>query len=169
MDFRKRLSKSGAIDELTKMGDGLASNTAAFKALVDIYIEGPYKLTHRAAHVLNVMHARDPSLMGKYLKKIIGHLSTPGVHDAYRRNTIRMLQWIDIPRSLQGWVLDICFSYLQDKKEAIAIKVFSMSVIDKIGQGKPSLLNELRIVVEDQLPYAGPAFRSRARRILKSG
>lgn len=168
MDLRKHLSRSGAIGELTKMGDDLGSNIPLFKALVDIYIEGPYELTHRAAHVINIITARYPQMIQPHLKRIITHLEKPGVHDAYRRNTIRMLQWIELPRIFQGLILDICFRYLQDKKEAIAIKVFSMSVISKIASDEPSLLAELSIILEDQLPYAGPAFRSRAAKVLRA-
>ncbi|MEJ7645777.1 MAG: hypothetical protein WKF87_14380 [Chryseolinea sp.] len=166
MDLRKRLSKSGAVGELTRIADDLRVDKALFKELIEVYIAGPHGLTHRAAHVINFIAARDPHLLRPHLRRIIKQLDVLEVHDAYRRNTIRMLQWIDIPEYLQGRILDLCFKYLLDKKEAIAIRVFSMSVINRIAQGEDSLTRELKLVVEDQLPYAGPAFRSRAKKVL---
>lgn len=102
-----------------------------------------------------------------YLGKILVKLRKPDVTDAVKRNTVRLLQFIDIPRKYQGAVAELCFQYLENKKEAVAIKVFSMTVLSKIAEDKPELRNELNIIIEDQLPYATSAFVSRAKKILK--
>ena len=60
----------------------------------------------------------------------------------------------------------ICFSFLQNPKEPIAVRVFSMTVLAQIAKKQPGLKKELTLMIEDQLPYAGPAFRSRARKVL---
>ncbi len=62
---------------------------------------------------------------------------------------------------------DSCFTFLSDPKEPIAVKVFSMSVLANITKKQPELRDELRIVIEDQLPYSTPAFKSRGGKILK--
>ena len=86
---------------------------------------------------------------------------------AIKRNTIRMFQFVPIPAGRQGQIIDIAFHLLQDKRETIAVKVFAMTVLENLSVKSPELGQELRIILEDQLPYAGPAFRSRASKILK--
>lgn len=102
-----------------------------------------------------------------HLKVILNYLKKPGIHDAVKRNTMRLLQFIDIPKRYQGQVAGICFGYLQDAKEPVAIKAFSMTVLASIARQNPDLRQELAIVIEDQLPYGSPAFVSRGRKVLK--
>jgi len=42
-----------------------------------------------------------------------------------------------------------------------------MTVLHQLIQTIPDLKKELKIILEDQLPYASPAFTVRARKILK--
>jgi hypothetical protein len=78
-----------------------------------------------------------------------------------------MFQFVPIPTDRQGQIMDIAFCFLRDKRETIAVKVFAMTVLENLSVDSPELGQELRIIIEDQLPYAGPAFRSRASKILK--
>ncbi|HXX64670.1 MAG TPA: hypothetical protein VEO56_12815, partial [Bacteroidota bacterium] len=49
----------------------------------------------------------------------------------------------------------------------VAIKALSLSVIARIARREPELQRELRLVIEQQLPYAGAAIRARARHVLR--
>jgi hypothetical protein len=42
-----------------------------------------------------------------------------------------------------------------------------MTVLYRLIEKEPDLKKELRIILEDELPYASPAFVSRARKILQ--
>jgi hypothetical protein len=109
---------------------------------------------------------RHPELIYPHLKKILQYVVTPGVHDAVRRNTVRLLQYIDLPPEFHGQVAEICFGFLQQKNIPVAVKVFSMTVLSRICSTEPDLQRELRIIIEDQLPYASAGFISRAKKIL---
>jgi len=167
MDLRTALRKEHSKFQTTKIADYVGINRARFKQLVDVYLAGPYRITQRAAWALSLCVERVPGLLGPHLGPILDHLGTPGVHDAAKRNTVRLLQFIDIPKKYHGKVVDLCFGYLSSKKEPVAVKVFSMSVLKTLVQNEPDLRREFRLVIEDQLPYASPAFRSRASKVLK--
>ena len=146
----------------------VGKNPARFAELVSVFLKGPYRVTQRAAWPLSYCVEQHPELVKVHLKKIILNLKTPGVHHAVKRNTLRLLQFIDIPKSMQGFVADVSFRFLSDPKEPIAVKVFSMEVLSKIAQQQPEIERELRLIIEDQLPYAGPAFLSRARKVMRN-
>lgn len=167
MDFRDSLQKEHSRSQTTKIADYVGFNRARFKKLVDVYLAGPYRITQRAAWPLSLCVERHPGLIGPHLTQILNHAVKPNVHDAVKRNTVRLLQFIDIPLKYRGRVADLCFGYLQNRKEAIAIRVFSMTVLSNLGMKEPDLLKELVLLIEDELPYASPAFRSRAQRTLK--
>ncbi|MBM2840585.1 MAG: hypothetical protein HW412_1113 [Bacteroidetes bacterium] len=102
-----------------------------------------------------------------YLGKMIKRMQEPGVHDAVRRNVIRILQFIEIQDRLLGEVATVCFRYLASPNEPIAVKVFSMTVLGTIAQKEPDIKNELRLVTEQQLSTGSMGFCSRAKRVMR--
>jgi hypothetical protein len=89
------------------------------------------------------------------------------VHDAVKRNVVRLLQFIEIPKQLQGLTADICFRFFHNKREPIAVRVFSMTVLSNLAKKLPELKNELIPLIEDQLPYGSAGFISRGRKVLR--
>ena len=94
-------------------------------------------------------------------------LDKKDAHVAVKRNIMRLLQDIEIPKQLYGTITDKSFMLL-DPKETIAVRVFSMTVLANIAKQEPDLKKELRIVIEDQLLYASAGFLSRAKKVLKA-
>lgn len=167
MDITRELMRSHSRLQATKVADYVKDRPAQFKQLIDIYLAGPYRITQRAAWPLSLAVEHNPLLVKPYLGKLLRFLRKPGIHDAVKRNTMRLLQYIEIPARYHGDVTDLCFQYLQDRKEAIAIRAFAMTVVFSIIRHEADLCKELRIILEDEMPYAKPAFTSRAKRILK--
>ena len=166
MDFRDSLQKEHSKAQTIKIADYVGVNRTYFKKLVEVYLAGPYRITQRAAWPLSLCVERHPELILPHLTQILIHAAKPNVHDAVKRNTVRLLQFIEIPARCFGKVADLCFGYLQNRKEAIAIRVFSMTVLSKLCVKLPELRKELEFLIEGELPYASPAFRARARRTL---
>jgi hypothetical protein len=167
MDFRDRLQKEHSKNQTIKIADYVGFNKARFKELIDIYLAGPYRITQRAAWPISLCVERHPELILPHLGLILKFAARPGVHDAVKRNTVRLLQFIEIPRRYWGPVAELCFGYLKDRKQAIAIRVFSMTVLSGLVSREPDLRQELKLLIEDELPYGSPAFRSRASRTLR--
>lgn len=167
MDLKKIILKEHNKATALKVADYVGNNTSRFKLLVNIYLEGPYRVTQRAAWPLSLGVERHPELIKPHLVTILDYAAKPGVHDAVKRNTVRLLQFIEIPKKYHGKVLELCFDFLQSKKEPVAVKVFSMTVIANLVKNEPDLKKELKIIIEDQLPYTTAAFASRARKVLK--
>ena len=138
-----------------------------FEELVNIFLKGPYRVTQRSGWPLSYCVELHPELIKPHLKRIIKNLEHQGLHDSVKRNTVRLMQFIDIPRPLQGTAANVCFEFLTDPKEPIAVKVFSMTVLSHIARRQPELKKELRIIIEDQLPFSSAGFKVRAREILK--
>ncbi len=167
MDLKKEILKEHSKAQAHKLTDYVGNSRTRFKALVEVYLGGPYRVTQRAAWPLSICAERSPNLILPHLKKLLDFLSKPDIHDSVKRNTIRLLQFIDIPKRNYGQVTELCFKYLQSKNEPIAVKVFSMTVLSKIIKDEPDLRNELKMIIEDQMPYASAGFVSRGKKILR--
>ena len=60
------------------------------------------------------------------------------------------------------------FDFIQSPETPIAVKAFSLSILSNLSADYPEIRSELRLIIEQQWEHATPAFRSRARKILKS-
>jgi hypothetical protein len=168
MDLRKEIVKEHSKVQAQKIVTYIGNSPTRFKDLVTIFLAGPYRVTQRAAWPLAICVEHHPKLVAPHLVSLLKQLEKPGIHDAVKRNTIRLLQHIEIPKSLHGRVADLCFRYLSNNEENIAVRVFSMSVLEVITQERPELKRELQLIIEDHLPFASPGYLSRARKVLKN-
>jgi len=167
MNLVETLAKGHSKAQCDRIVKYIGNDPGRFKALVAVFLAGPYRITQRAAWPLSYCVEDHPQLIHPHLKAIIRNLKSPGLHNAVKRNTVRLMQFIAIPRSLQGQAAAICFEFFQNPREPVAVRVFSMSVLARIAEDQPELKNELKIMIEDQLPFGTAGFLSRARRVLK--
>ena len=168
MDLRRTLEREHSKPAVNKIVRYVGDSREKFSELLDIFLEGPYRITQRAAWPLTYCAEAHPEIVKGKLGILLRYLEKENIHDAVRRNTIRMLQFVEIPANLHGRVASICLTYLKDNKQPVAIRVFSMTVLGRLAESYPELRQELRVMIEDHLPYAQPAFISRGRKILKA-
>lgn len=167
MDIKKALLAEHSRIQMDKIARFIGKDSLKFKILMSLFFSNNTILNQRAAWVMCLCFENSPSLITPYLKKIIYNLEKD-VHDAVKRNTVKILQDIEIPESLLGKTADTCFTLLSNSSEALAVKVFSMSVLLNITKKEPDLKNELKILIENQLPYASAGFLSRGKKVLKA-
>jgi hypothetical protein len=167
MDLKKAIFKEHSRKQAHKIADYVGNNPLRFKQLVEVFAAGPFRVSQRASWPLSTCIERHPHLLKPHFKTILGMLNKPGTHDAVRRNIVRLLQFVDVPKRYQGMAIDRCFELLVNPKMPVAIRAFSMTVLANLIKEEKDLQRELRIVLEDQLPYGSPGFVSRARKVLK--
>lgn len=138
-----------------------------FARLFDLFKNGDRRIAQRSAWSVSYCAEKCPKLIYPYCREMVDYLKVPGIHDSIKRNILRTFQGIDIPAELEGDLLELCFGYLLDRKEAVAIRVFSMQIIANLSKKYPEIRNDLKVIIEDELPYAKPGFVSRGRKILR--
>jgi hypothetical protein len=80
---------------------------------------------------------------------------------------LRLLQDREIPDTVLEEAADVGFKIMESKGEPIAVKVFAMTMLANICKKVPELKNELKLIIEDQMPYGSAGFRSRGGKILR--
>src|SRR4051812_17714982 len=99
-NLKEDILKEHSKKQCDKVVAYIGSNTARFAELVNMFLEGPYRITQRAAWPLFCCVEKSPALIKPHLKKILNYSIKPGVHDAVKRNVVRLLQFIEIPKPL---------------------------------------------------------------------
>jgi hypothetical protein len=166
MDLKAELLSEHSKRQTMKIVSYIGNDNDLFKVLMDLFFKGPYRVTQRAAWVVGCCADNEPGLIIPYLEPLLKNLQG-NVHDAVKRNTVRLLENVDIPGDLLGIAAHTCFRFLNSADEAVAVRVYSMSVLLNICKKEPELKEELRLCIESQLPYASAAFTSRGQKILK--
>ncbi|MBX2840868.1 MAG: hypothetical protein KTR26_03800 [Flammeovirgaceae bacterium] len=166
MDLKEELLREYNKEHVVFLANYIGNDKEKFAELTDLFLHSEMRVTQRASWVVGHCADLHPELIHPHLTNLVNNLRN-NIHDAVKRNTIRILQDIEIPEDLIGDVADICFEFLQSNKETIAIKVFSMTVLFNITKSIPELKNELKVIIEDQMPYGSAGFKSRGRKILK--
>ncbi len=166
MDIKKELLKEHSKAQAEYIANFIGNDAAKFEELMRLFMSSHYRTNQRSAWVLSKCADKYPELIAPHIEPLIKNLKED-IHVAVKRNTLRVLQEIEIPKDLWGLTVDICFNTLASNQEPIAVKVFAMSVLHNIAQKEPDLKNELKMIIEDQLPYGSAGFKSRAKKILK--
>ncbi len=166
-NLREEILKEHSKTQRDKIVQWIGTDQKRFNQLLRLFLNDEYRVTQRASWALSYCAAAYPSFLKNKLGLLIDNLQKPGLHDAVKRNTVRILQDIDIPEKYQGKVMDICFNYTQSPTEAVAIKAFSLTILGNLAKLYPEILAEIKLVIEEQLPHETTAFKSRAKRLLK--
>ncbi len=153
--------------QAVKIANYIGDDKDRFKELMGLFLGKDYRITQRAAWPLGICAEEYPGLIKPYLNKLADNLKNE-VPDAVKRNTVRIFQDVEIPEKLMGKIADICFAYLATPSEAIAVRAYAMTVLLTITKKQPELKNELKILLEDQLPYGSAGFLARAKKVLKA-
>jgi hypothetical protein len=167
MNLREEILKEHSRRQADKIIRWVGDDPQKFEELVKLFLKGEYRVTQRAGWPLSDIAIAYPHLIARHLKKLLLNLDKPNLHNAVLRNTLRLLQFVKIPRPLQGLAAETAFRLLNDKKQPVAIRVFAMSVIGNLCAGHPELKQELKLSIEEQIPYGSPGFKARARMVLK--
>ncbi len=138
MNLEAELLKDFNKAHIVKIANYIGKNEQLFDKLMQLFLQGSYRISQRASSVLSYCTKKYPALIGPHLPTCLENLKKP-VPDAIKRNTIRMLQHIDIPEELLGTTAESCFKLLSSRKEPVAVKVFAMTVLANIIKKEPGL------------------------------
>ena len=167
MELRQQLLKEHSRANCDKTVRWIGNNQQRFDELFRLFLTGEYRVVQHAAWPLSYSVIDHPALIKKHFRRLISNLSKQGIHDAVKRNTMRLLQEIEIPIKFHGEIMDTCFRYISGPGEAVAVKVFSLAVLEKLAVIYPDIIPEIKLVIEENIDHEKAAFRSRAKKILK--
>lgn len=167
MNLKEKILDEHSKKQTSQIVNYVGDNRVRFARLVNLFLGKEPLIAQRAAWAVSYCVQSNPDLAQPYLNKFIKNLKQAGLHNAIKRNTMRLLQYVDVPKHLLGSLSNICFAYLSDVKEAIAVRAFSMTVLLNIAKKEPGLKSEIKLVIENMMPHGSAGIRARGKMILK--
>ena len=168
MNLREAILKEHSKAQGMKIAGWVGNNEKHFTLLMQLFLKDEYRVVQRAAWIVSMVADRHPKLLFPYLNVMVKKMEEENLPVGVKRNVVRILQTIRIPKKLQGAVMDMCFHFLADPKEALAVRCFSMTVLVNLSKEHPEIKNELNTLVKSALEQKpSPGIRAGARKVLK--
>jgi len=166
MIIREELLKEHSKEQALKIATYACNSQGNFKELMRCFMDEEYRVAQRAAWSVSWAARKKPEMILPHIQEIVSQLKRKDVHAAVIRNSVRILEDIDIPEEFHGEVMDACFSFIESPSTPVAIKAFSLKTLDNLSRYYPDIKAELKLIIEERWETGSAAFRSRAKKIM---
>lgn len=166
MILREEILKEHSKTHALTIANYACESEESFKELMQCFLDNESRLAQRAAWSVSCAAKEKPEMIYPHIKDLVAVLQKKNVHDAVIRNSVRVLQEIEIPESYHGEVMNACFEFLEKPSTPVAIKAFSLTTLFNLSKHYPEIKPELKLIINDRLDYETAAFKSRAKKIL---
>jgi hypothetical protein len=166
MDLKTELLREHSYENSEKIAWDIMESPQYLNVLFELFWENDYRITQRASWVIIIITEWKPKLIKPFVDDMILRLKKEGINDSIKRNTVRILAEFPIPAHMEGEITEICFKFMNNPSEAIAIKVFSMTILERMVEKHPELKPELIYAIETGMEFGSAGFRSRGGKIL---
>jgi hypothetical protein len=168
MDFRAILTDQYSKASITRIVAYVSAHPEHTPDLLAIFLGDDPLLVQRSAWAIGDLGRSRPDLLVPYHAALLAACRR-AVHPAVVRNVIRYFSEApELPEAIHGELADRCFRQLADPKAPVAIRVFSMTVLQRLTETYPELAHELRVLIEEEMPRASAGFRSRGNKVLRA-
>lgn len=167
MNLREEILQKHSKEQCDKIVTWVGSSQKRFDELFSLFMSDEPQVVQRSSWAMSHCVEAYPGFIKKHFKELITKLELPNQHDAVKRNSVRLLQHVDIPEEWQGSIMNICFDFIISPSEAVAIKAFSITVLGNMAKDYPEIIPELKLVIKEQIGNQTAAFKVRAKKLFK--
>lgn len=167
MDIREEALKEHSKAQTMKIAAWIGNDEKRFRQFLKHFLYDEYRVVQRISWVLSVVAEAHPVLVEKNISTIIKRLDDKDIHVAVKRNVVRVLQFLKIPKKYYAKVFNHCINYISDPNETVAVRCFAMTVAANISQKYPDLKGELSETIRVSLKNTTPGLKARSREVLK--
>lgn len=167
--IRSALLSEHSLEQAKKIAAWAAADKASETELFHLFLSGNFQETQRAAWALSHFAEAQPHAVIPYLSAMIRRCAQDGLPEAAKRTVSRILQFAEIPKEHTEEALNACFLWLENPRESIATRCFSMSALERLSVGEPDLRLALKQLIEYILMHedCSAGLKSRAHKVLK--
>ena len=109
-NLRTELQKEHSKAQCNKVVSWVGNDQKRFDELFNLFLHDESKVTHLAAWPISYCVVAHPELITKHWSKLINYLHDPALHGAIKRNSMRFMQEISIPKKYHGAVMIFVFA-----------------------------------------------------------
>jgi hypothetical protein len=167
LNLQSEILKEHSKKQWNKIVLWVGNDQEKFDELFEYFKSTDNIFAQRSAWPVSYLAEANPTLIDKHFDELIEMLQKEKAHVAVKRSIIRMLQTFQLPEKYEGVVMNFCFAAVQSDVESIAVKAFSITVLENLTKKYPEIIPELKLILASRLPIESAAYKSRANHFLK--
>lgn len=157
---------SGRKEYVDELIDHILQNPNEIEGLFDIFLNGDSKKRNFISWALGHIGEKRPLLLQNFHELMIQELEDTTLNGV-KRNFVRALSFAQIDKNHSGSLYQICFKFITNNNESVAVKAFSILICQKICSFHPEMKNELSAALEPLVLQGSSGLKFRAREGLK--
>ncbi|MBN1950209.1 MAG: hypothetical protein JW801_03345 [Bacteroidales bacterium] len=140
-----------------------------FTEMMHLAFRDEYPLSMRAARVVSLVVENYPEVINGQLDTIIEMLPKLKI-EGVRRGFLKVFaeNMPELNEEQIGLLTDLAFTWLDDPKQAMAIRYYSIEILVCVCSKYPELKNELSAILEGLSREGSPGLKSRSLQVLNS-
>ena len=166
MNIRDEILKEHSRAQALKIAAYACASKKNFKELMKCFMADEYRLAQRAAYSVSWATIKKPEMIDPYIKDLVTQMHRTDIHEAIPRNSLRILEQVNMPKKFHGEVMNACFGFVEAPSTPIAIKASSLTIIFNLSKQYPEIKQELTLIIEERWDTETAAFRTRGKKIL---
>lgn len=165
-EIRNLLLAGNSRSYTDSMVDLIEQKPELFEDFWTLFISIQEPVSRKAAWIISHAAFRIPHLIREeHLREMV--VSAPGMkHDGKKRNLAKVLTLVKIPEALYGEVLDLCFRWLNDSGESIAVRAYCMDVLLTISIEIPEIRGELVSTIENHMDRFSTGLKNKGGKVI---
>jgi hypothetical protein len=168
-DFKSLLKVDSSRVIADQVVDAIGDNPVYFKTVLDLCFSEGYPIAMRAGRAVALSSEKYPELIIPYIDQLIKMIAGSKIDGVKRGILQAFYESVDMKQfSKLGELVDLCFSWLMNLKESIAVRYYAMLILNKVCLIEPDLKNELIPVLEGIAYETSAGLTGTARKLLKN-
>ena len=165
MDLKTKLKSRISKNEIVELIQLLNNNRISIEEIIDLLKNKETQF--QASWLMTHLVENKPSILKEIHITQLAEILENTTHEGLERNIWRSLNFVEIPPETHESLINTAFEKLENHKTAIAIQVFSMSVLEKLLIKEVELQLALKAILELKLErQPTPGLKSRATKII---
>lgn len=160
------------VETSRRVVDIVTANIGNSQELFDETMELVYRdeapISMRASWVAFFVCEKYPWLARPHLVRLLKLLPNAKV-DGTKRTALKLLSdaMFELSEAHFGELADICFTFAEDPKEAIAIRAFSLDILLNVRKKYPEIKPELIAIMESMMPDGSRGLKNKCSKAIK--
>jgi hypothetical protein len=164
MDHLAEMSRPMSTKGKSKIAESILKRPILMRRLVSLFLGDDYRTTQNAA---STIAERNGKLLTPHLAAFVLKAGQLNANDAVKRNVMRLLQFTPLPLKHHDRIGALGFRLFENRREAVAIHVFAMTVLARLAEFYPEMKPALQDQIAVELPYGSAGFVSRGAFLIR--
>lgn len=166
--MKNLIKKARNVKDIREIASAVADSIENFGLLISCMENNDRHLASMAAWAMSNAAQLNPALLNNTsFHQMLVEIARKTTEGGIKRNIVRAWQFAKLPETMVYDIADIALAFLSSPREDIAVKAFSITVLQNCLKQIPELKEEVVFLVEKEMEYGTAALIVRGRKLLK--